>query len=176
MREVILYIAVSLDGYIADAQGSVEWLSGDDSMPNAAGSYPKFIKSIDTIILGYSTYHQIVTELSPERWVYEGMKSYILTHRTERLSDEIIFTNENLKDLLTRLKMDSGKDIWICGGANIANQLIDLDLIDRYHISVVPTILGDGIPLFKKRNREIKLKLISTKSYNGITDLVYERR
>ena len=176
MRNTILYIAISLDGYIADVNGNVDWLAGDGTQPDALGTYPKFIESIDTVILGYATYHQIVTTLSPDKWVYEGKKSYVLTHRTEQATEEIIFTNENLNNLITNLKSEAGKDIWICGGANIANQLINLNLIDRYHISVIPVILGDGIPLFQKNEKEIKLKLIATESYNGITDLVYERR
>ena len=176
MRNTILYIAISLDGYIADINGGVDWLAGDGSQPEVIGTYPKFIERIDTVILGYSTHHQIVTTLSPDKWVYEGLKSYVLTHRTEHATDEIIFTNENLNNLITNLKSEAGKDIWICGGANIANQLINLNLIDRYHISVIPVILGDGIPLFQKNEKEIKLKLIATESYNGITDLVYERR
>lgn len=176
MRNTILYIAMSLDGYIADTNGGVDWLAGDNSQPDAQGTYPKFIECIDTVILGYSTYHQIVTTLSPEKWVYKGLRSYVLTHRAKQSSDEIIFTNENIKSLITNLRKEVGKDIWICGGASIANQLINLNLIDRYHISVIPVILGDGIPLFQKSEKEIKLKLISTESYNGITDLVYERR
>jgi dihydrofolate reductase len=176
MRNTVLYIAISLDGYIADMKGSVDWLAGDGSQADAEGSYFQFLKKIDTVVLGYSTYHQITTELSPDKWAYEGMKSYVLTHRTQQSTEEIIFTDENIETLMTTLKSVEGKDIWICGGANIVNQFIDQNLIDRYHISVIPVILGNGIPLFQKQNKDIKLKLISTESYNGITDLVYERR
>lgn len=176
MRKTILYIAMSLDGYITDTNEGVDWLTGDNSLPDAQGTYPKFIECIDTVILGYSTYNQIAKTLSPNEWVYVGLKSYVLTHRAKQSSDKIIFTNENIKDLITNLRSEVGKDIWICGGASIANQLINLNLIDRYHISVIPVILGDGIPLFQKGEKKIKLKLFSTESYNGITDLVYERR
>ena len=176
MRKVILYIAISLDGYIANKKGSVDWLNGDNSAPDNIGSYPRFIKNIDTVILGYSTYHQIATELSPNSWVYAGMMSYVLTHRKMESKEEIIFTDGNLESLISKLKDSKGKDIWICGGANVANQLIELNLIDVYHISVIPTILGDGVSLFGKHNKDLKLKLISTENYNGITDLIYERR
>ena len=176
MRSVILYIAMSLDGYIADAKGGVDWLSGDGSMVDAEGSYSKFIEGVDSIVLGYSTYHQIKTELSPDKWVYEGKMSYVMTHREEQSSDEIIFSDESLDSLIRRLKVGVGGDIWICGGASIVNQLIDLNLIDRFHITMIPTVLGGGIPLFQGRDRSVDLKLISTQTYNGMVDLVYERR
>ena len=176
MRSVVLYIAMSLDGYIADYNGGVSWLNGDDSEPSNMGSYPKFIDSVDTVILGYKTYHQIVTELSPDNWVYAGKQSYVLTHRNEQSTKEITFTNEHLVDLISRLKSEDGNDIWICGGATIVNNLLESNLIDTYRISVIPTILGTGIPLFTKQPKELKLKLTSTQSNNGIVELNYVNR
>ncbi len=176
MRKVILYIAMSLDGYIADKNGGVAWLDSQDTESDEVGSYEKFIETIDTVILGYKTYHQIVTELSPDHWVYSGMTSYVLTHKQQKSIDEIIFTDQSLADLIAKLKEQSGKNIWICGGASIVNQLISLNLIDCFHITVIPTILGGGIRLFDQHAVETKLKLISTESYNEMVDLVYERR
>lgn len=176
MRKVILYIATSLDGYIADSDGGVNWLRGQDELNTDPGSYPEFIKTVDTVILGYKTYNQVVTELSPDSWVYSGMKSYVITSKGIENTDEIIFTNENLADLISRLKNKSGKNIWICGGASIVNQLIELDLIDEFHISIIPTILGNGIPLFKESNKSKCLELIGTRTYNGIVDLQYKFR
>lgn len=176
MRKVILYIAMSLDGFIADKDGGVGWLSDQDENNQNFGSYSDFIKTIDTVILGYKTYHQLVTELSSDKWFYSGMKSYVLTHKDEKNTSEIVFTTQNPKDLVLKLKEEQGKDIWICGGASIANQLIKLNLIDRYHITIIPTILGSGVRLFNDDNVDIKLKLISTENYNGMTDIVYEIR
>ncbi|WP_312941730.1 dihydrofolate reductase family protein [Oscillibacter sp.] len=176
MKKVVLYIAMSLDGYIADKAGGVEWLSGDGSDPENTGSYDEFIKTIDTVILGYNSYHQIVTELSPNQWVYSGLKSYVITHKTKRATDEIIYTDRGISELINNLKIENGKDIWICGGASIVNQCISLDLIDKYHIAIIPTILGGGIKLFEDQDVERKLQLIFTHSYNGINELVYERR
>ena len=73
-------------------------------------------------------------------------------------------------------KNKEGKSIWICGGANIVQQLVQNDLIDEYYISVIPTVLGSGIRLFGTAPDEIKLKLISTQTYNGIVELIYTRR
>lgn len=176
MRKVILYIAMSLDGYIADKNGDVDWLGGDGCDRNHAGSFPQFIETVDTVILGYQTYHQIVTELSPDNWIYSGKISYVITHKEKKTTKEIIFTQESIADLIATLKTHDGKNIWVCGGASIANQFINLNLIDRYHITVIPTILGDGVRLFEKRSTEHLLRLISTEHYNGMVDLVYEPR
>lgn len=176
MRKVILYIAMSLDGYIADPKGGVEWLGGQDAASEDMGSYPEFIQTVDTVIMGWKTYHQVTTELSPDQWVYSGMKSYIITHQKLAATEDIEYTEQPLEELIADLKKQEGKHIWICGGASIVGQLIEENLIDRYHITVIPTLLGDGIRLFEKSHKELKLKLIGTQSYNGMTDLIYERR
>lgn len=176
MRKIVLYIAMSLDGYIADESGNVDWLGGHNNENNEPGSYPEFIKTVDTVILGWTTYHQIAIELFPQGWPYEGMKSYVITHRQAESTDEIIFTDKNPVDLINELKVQKGKDIWICGGASVINPLIKSDLIDQYTISIIPTVMGRGIRLFENDLPERKLKLISTTHYDGITDLVYEPR
>lgn len=176
MKKVVLYIAASLDGYIADARGSVDWLGGDGSEPDKHGSYDEFIKTIGTVVFGFTTYNQIVTELAPGRWDYAGMESYVVTHRKMENKPEITFTDEDLPSLVRRLRQGEGKDVWICGGANIINQLMSEDLIDEYWITVMPTILGSGTKLFGERSNELKLKLVSTDSQDGVVDLRYERR
>lgn len=176
MRKTVLYIAMSLDGYIADQNGGVGWLSGDGSEEGHPGSYSAFAETIDIVILGYNTYYQIITELSPDEWVYADKKSYVITHKKPEVSENIIFTEKALDELIAELKKEDGRDIWICGGASIVNQLIDLDLIDRFCVTVIPTILGSGIPLFNRHEKETRLKLLQTQSYNGMIDLVYEKR
>ncbi len=176
MRKVILYIAMSLDGYIAEKNGDVGWINGDGSEPNAIGSYPKFYESIDTVVMGWNTYNQITTELSPNNWPYEGRKSYIITNREKENEPEIVFVNEHLIELIEKLKKQSGKNIWICGGASIAQQLIKANMIDEFCFSIIPTILGEGIRLLPELQDELQIKLVKTENYNGIVDLVYEKR
>lgn len=176
MRKVVLFIAMSLDGYIADANGNVDWLNGQDENEETIDTYSTFIKDVDTVVMGWNTYHQIVTELSPTKWVYDDLTSYVITHRELSSTDKIIFERKNPCDIVSKLKQEQGRDIWVCGGANLIQQLIKADLIDKYYISVIPTILGSGIRLFQVNQTEIKLKLVYTKTYNGITDLVYIRR
>lgn len=175
MRKTIIYIAMSIDGYIADKNNGVSWLGGDNSDPESMGSFFSFFETIDTVILGWKTYSQIINELSPEEWPYKGKKTYVLTHRSVEDTQDISFISiENLTDFIEDLKKESGSNIWICGGANIIHQVLEQKAFDRLHISVMPVVLGDGVPLFSRISDSIPLKLIHTEVSNGITDLVYE--
>lgn len=174
MAKVILYIAMSIDGYIADEDGGVAWLEGDESNQEDVGTYEHFIEGIETVIMGYSTYHQVTTKLAVDHWPYEGKKSYVLTHRPLESKADIIFIDEPVDSLINRLKTSEG-DIWLCGGASIVNQALDHQLIDEFRIAVIPTILGKGIPLFNQTHMNV-LTLIETHMYNGIVELVYKKR
>ncbi len=176
MRKVTLFIAMSLDGYVADKDGGVDWLNGQEEDGENMDTYSEFIKTIDTIIMGWNTYHQLTSELSPEEWVYPEQVSFVITHREIPSTERIRFTSESPCDLVKRLREEEGNGIWICGGASIVRQLMETDLIDTLHISVIPTLLGDGVRLFGPLEKEQKLRLVKTQSYNGITDLVYEKR
>ena len=176
MRKIVLFIAMSLDGYIADSNGGVNWLNGHGNDNENIDVYSEFVKDIDTILMGWKTYDQITTELSPKEWIYADFTTYVITHNEMDSTEQICFTNESPADLLKKLKSKDGKDIWICGGANLVQQLMRNDIIDQYYISVIPTLLGSGIRLFENMEKEIKLKLLRTQAYNGMVDLVYERR
>lgn len=174
MKKVVLYIAMSLDGYIADSTGGVSWLTGDGSDTANPGSYDAFIATIDTVILGYKTYHQIITKLSPDTWVYSGKKCYVLTHRPLASNREIIFTDKPVHVLIPELKNTAEKDIWICGGADIVTQCLRASVIDKLRITIAPVILGNGIRLFDVQPKPIRLQLISTNTYNGFTEIEYD--
>jgi len=175
MRKISLFIAMSLDGYIADSTGSLDWLQGQGDGEDI-DTYSEFIRDVDTILMGWNTYHQIVTELSPDEWIYRDFISYVITHNERTSSEKIRFVNRDPVDLLKSLKKENGRNIWICGGANLVRQLVNQDFIDCYHITVVPTLLGSGVRLFENAKQEIKLKLLNIRSYNGMTELNYVRR
>lgn len=176
MRNVSLFIAMSLDGYIAGADGNVDWLQGQESGRDDMTSYYEFSKTIDTVVMGWNTYYQVSAELSPEKWMYDDLKSYVITHREIPDKENIRFVNEDVSTLVKSLTKGTGKDIWICGGASIIQPLIRDNLIDLYYISIIPVILGNGIRLFERADAGLALKLIKSHSYNGITDVIYERR
>lgn len=175
-RKVVLYIAMSLDGYIANNNGGIAWLGGqNDSFQDDYG-YGKFIESVDTVIMGMTTYNQIVTELSLNEWPYSNMKSYVFTHKAIESNENVEFISKDIDKFIAKLKDEKGKNIWICGGANIANQLIKVGLIDEYHLTIIPIILGNGIQLFSDNNPTTLLKVEQVKEINGVVDIVYTRR
>lgn len=176
MGKTVLYLAVSVDGYIADEQGGVNWLGGDGSQPDAPGSYPAFYDTVDTIVMGWTTYHQIVTELALDNWPYKDHPCYVVTHRQELDKDGIHFWNGELTALVDKLNEEREGVIWICGGASIAGQLLKEGRIDRLWLSMIPTVLGKGVRLFPDMEQEFPLKLVGTEQYNGIVDLIYEKR
>lgn len=176
MRDVILYIALSLDGYIADTAGGVDWLAGQDPAIPQGNSIARFMDGVDTVILGYTTYHQIATELSPDAWPYEGKQSYVLTHRRMQDVPGIHFVDQPADALVETLRQQPGKAVWICGGAKVVHQLMARDLIDVYHFTFIPTLLGDGIRLFDGGTLQIPLRLIETTTDNGMLECVYRRR
>lgn len=176
MRKVTLFIAMSLDGYIADYQGKVDWLEGQGDDTENIDLYSEFVKEVDTTVMGWNTYNQIVTELSPDEWVYNELTTYVITHRECISSERINFIDMDPVELVKRLRVENGKGIWICGGANVIQQLVNKDMIDCYYITVIPTILGTGIRLFEDSKKEIKLKLLKTQCYDGMIGLIYVRR
>jgi len=109
MRKTVLFIAISLDGYIADQDGAVDWLNGENTDTENIDTYSEFVKTIDTVIMGWNTYHQVVTKLSPAEWVYNDFTTYVITHRNHTSSEKIRFTSTNPVDLIKSLKKEKGK-------------------------------------------------------------------
>lgn len=172
-RKVILYIAVSVDGFIADEKGGVDWLLGHDKEDTSDYGYGEFARGIDTVIMGKTTYEQIAFEISPDKWMYEDLTTYVLTHKQYEDKENIHFIEADAYAVLDTLKQKPGKDIWICGGANMIHPLLEKDAIDELQISIIPTLLGKGIPLFQERSHVSLLELIEHHSENGILLTTY---
>lgn len=111
MRKVTLFIAMSLDGYIADYQGKVDWLEGQGNDTENIDSYSEFVKEVDTVVMGWNTYNQIVTELSSDKWIYNELTTYVITHRECISSERIDFVDTDPVDLVKRLRVEKGKEI-----------------------------------------------------------------
>ncbi|MFR1708710.1 MAG: dihydrofolate reductase family protein [Clostridium sp.] len=172
-RKVVLYIAMSLDGYIARSNGAVDWLSGHGDVEEVDNGYEDFYSTIDTIVMGKTTYEQVVNELSPEVWIYEGKKCYVFTNKEYEDNEKVEFTSEDISEFVSYIKSGLGRDIWLVGGGKLIHEFVRKNLIDKYIITVIPTILGEGIPLFLKGSSEIKLKLVESKSIDGMVELTY---
>lgn len=172
-RKVILYISMSLDGYIATKDNSLEFLSMIEQEGEDYG-YNDFVKSVDAVIIGRKTYDK-VSSMGYE-YPHADKDVYIITRIARSSIGNFKFYNGGLPQLVNSLKNQAGKNIYCDGGAEIANELIKENLVDEYIISVIPILLGDGIRLFKEGRSEQILKLVSTKQFDkGLTQLHYKR-
>ena len=170
-RKLILYIAMSLDGYIAAPGDDISFLSMVEKEGEDYG-YSEFIKSIDTVIIGRRTFDKVKSMgYEPHR----DKEVFIITH-SEQKSDHYKYYSGPLNDLIIRLKDQEGKNIFCDGGSEIVNELLKDNLIDEFIISVIPVLLGDGISLFKKDGRQSALELINSIKYDtGLVQLHYKK-
>ncbi|ACL16236.1 dihydrofolate reductase family protein [Methanosphaerula palustris] len=171
MGKVIVYIATSLDGFIARKDDDVSWLdpfsvSGEDY------GYQDFIKKSGTAVMGARTYEQSLAH--PERLI-TGLKNYILTSRTLPLvGDRTELWHGPLSELIQKIRRESKRDIYIIGGGQIISRFLNEGLIDEIQLFIVPVILGEGIPLFTGLQSEVSLHLITASPYStGIVKLLY---
>lgn len=172
-RKVILYIAASLDGYIAKPNGDIDWLSIVQKQGEDYG-YSEFIKTVDTVILGRKTYDKVMS--MADSFPHEGKDWYVITREERPPEGRIKFYNGKIQDLMAELKSHEGSNIFIDGGAELINELMKNDLIDEFIISIIPVFLGNGIRLFKDYRPEMKLKLINGKTYDsGLVQMYYVR-
>ena len=172
-RKLILYISMSLDGYIATKDNDLEFLSIVQQEEEDYG-YADFVESIDTVIIGRKTHEKVIS--MGYDYPHTDKDVYIITRFKRDPIGNFKFYSGDLKNLVNQLKSNPGKNIYCDGGAEIANELIKNDLIDEYIISIIPILLGDGIKLFKNGRPEQKLELISVNKFKkGLTQLHYKR-
>jgi dihydrofolate reductase len=176
-RKIIVYIATSADGFIARPDGSVDWLD----RPSPKGNYGMgaFYKSIDTILWGRKTCDMALDFQKkgvPGSAFDTKVKNYVFTRGPlpSTAPAGVEFANEPIKAFATRLRKQKGKDIWMMGGAAIIASFLDAGEIDEFMIHVIPTFIGEGIPLIAPSRRTVPLKLIScTKFPDGVVGLHY---
>lgn len=169
-RKVISYVATSLDGYIAKPDGDISFLSLVEKEGEDYG-YADFIRTIDTIILGRKTYDKILSI----GFGYPADKDvYVVTRTPKADQGRIKFYSGPLEKLVSELRSKEGLNIFCDGGSEIINELLREKLIDEFIISIIPIILGDGIPLFRNKGPEINLRLISCRKFDtGLVQLHY---
>lgn len=176
MRKLSLFIATSLDGYIAKPNDDLSFLKIVEKKGEDYG-YAEFMANIDTIIIGRKTYDYVLKEIGSTHYDNGQREVYVIT-RTERTSvGRTIFYSGNLTELVQRLKSEKGKNIYCDGGAEIINELLLHDLIDEFIISVIPILVGNGTRLFKDNRPEQQLEFVGAKIYEtGLTQLHYRRK
>lgn len=175
MKQITLYIASSLDGNISRKDGDISWLEAYQQVQEGQDyGYSEFLRTIDIIVMGSKTYEQILNFGS---WPYGDIKTYVLTKREFQIPGEanVILAGDSLEDLIPRLRDESQIGIWLAGGAAIARSFLRLKAVDRIILTIVPRLLGEGIPLFGDMGMEAALILRESRIYeNGIVQVHYD--
>jgi dihydrofolate reductase len=169
MRKIIYFVAISLDGYIASKDGSVDWLFTDGDYGTTA-----FMKTIDTIFMGRKTYEQAVG-FGLE--YFKGKKIYVFTKSKKlKATNGCEIINEDAISFVKRLIRKKGENIWLMGGGEIASTFQKNNLIDEYSLFVHPIVLGKGIPLFKDLPKVSTLRLKSHNKFDsGLVRINYSK-
>ena len=170
---VILYIAQSLDGYIATENNDISWLSIVER-DNEDYGYASFVKTVDTVFMGRKTYEKVLS--FGIGFPHKGRTCYVLSKTLMGADANVQFFSGNIVDLVAKIKKEEGQNIFIDGGSEVVREFRDNDLIDEYVISIIPILLGNGIRLFKDTDTRNNLELIESKVFDsGLVQLRYLR-
>jgi dihydrofolate reductase len=170
-RKVVLGLGISIDGYIARPDGSVDFLF----MPKDY-SMASFFKSVDTAVLGRKTYDAALA--LGGSFGGSPTKTYVFSHsQPSGVRNKVTFTSQAPAALIGELRKEPGKDVWLMGGGELARDFLKADLVDELYLGIVPVVLGEGIPLFPSGFPQRDFTLIENKTYSkGLIGLRYERK
>ncbi len=173
-RQVILFIAMSLDGYIATADGDIRFLSVVDA-PGEDYGYGEFIRGIDTVIMGRKTYEKVLS--FGIEFPHRDLACYVLSRTRTGRDAHVTFFGGEIEQLIGELRATDGGDIFIDGGAETVHGLLTRGFIDQFVISVIPVLLGDGIRLFGDGRPGTALTLRQCRTWpSGLAQLWYARK
>jgi dihydrofolate reductase len=167
VRRIRYAVAASLDGYIAGPNGEAEWIILDPEI-----DFRKLLREFDTVLLGRHTFEAMAK--AGNRGI-PGLQSFVFS-RTLRQRDypEVTILGDGWEEILATLQREPGKDIWLMGGGTLFRSLLDSGFVDTVEVSVVPVLLGAGVPLLPFRASETKLELVRHTAYpSGIVCLQY---
>ena len=172
-RKIIVHIATSADGYIARPDGNIDWLT---NRPAPKGFYglPAFTKTVDAKIVGRKTF-----DLSVRMGAHFSARDvhYVFSRQPPppSIPAGVRFVAEPIAAFAKGMRAETGKNVWMMGGGEIIASFLDESAIDEFVISVVPTFIGQGIPLIAPRHLDVPLRLRSTKEFpDGVVQLHYE--
>jgi dihydrofolate reductase len=168
MRKIRYGVAMSLDGYIAGPNDEADWIAIDSDV-NFAELWAQF----DTLLMGRRTDQAAIARLGETS--FQGRKTFVVS-RTLRQADypEVTILSELSRDWLKALCAQSGKDIWLMGGGELFRLLLEMGAVDTVEVSVIPVLLGGGVPLLPPPGKQTKLTLSSHRIYrSGLASLIY---
>lgn len=174
MRKIKLYIAASIDGYIARIDGDLDWLMEYPINPETNYGYNDFYESVDTVIMGGQTYRDILN--MDFVWPYKDKTTYVVTRNSMGAKENVHFVTENIIETISELRNQEGKDIWLVGGGKLIVMLLNQNMVDEMIITTIPVVLGNGIPLFPEQSKESQWKLQDCTGYkNGVVQVTYKK-
>lgn len=173
MRKVILQLAVSLDGYIEGPNGEYDWCFTDQDY-----GMTDFFDRIDSVFYGRKSYELMLSMSEPtgESAIpgFPKMTEYVFSNTLREVRPGAILVNGNIEEEVRKIKQDTGKDIWLFGGAILTSSLMNLGLVDEIILAMHPIILGRGKPLFSQVTNRVPLTLLYSKQYSsGLVTLAY---
>ena len=178
---VTIHMAASLDGFIARRDGRVDWLETADEFVGGdtlePGFVEAFLKTIDCYVMGSRTYETALSfEAKGLGWSYGDKPTFVLTSRElPRTRDTVEFYSGDLAQFVNGRLRTTFRSIWFVGGGVVSAECLRLGLADEIRYSIVPILIGDGIPFFAKLDRDIALHLAEVKAYkSGMVELRYE--
>lgn len=171
-----VYIAASVDGFIARLDGDIEWLHKSEyaSTDKLGLSYDEFIAAVDVIVMGRNSFEKVLTFQS---WPYEQTPVVVLSSRQvvipDHLHEKVTIENRSPKELVSRLACQGKKHVYVDGGITL-QRFLQARLIDEITVTQIPVLLGSGIPLFGSIGMEVSLNhLETTSSKNGFVQTRY---
>ena len=168
MRKIILGVAVSLDGFIEGPNGEYDWCFTDQDY-----GMSDFFKRVDAVFMGRKSY-ELTKNMKAGGEAMPVMTSYVFSNTLTELENDSILVTGDIRQQVTDIKNQEGKDIWLFGGASLTSSMMNLGLVDEFWLSIHPILLGSGKPLFTGINKKISLKLVDTKTYStGLVSCVY---
>jgi dihydrofolate reductase len=180
---VTIHMAASLDGFIARKDGRVDWLETSDEFVGGdamdAGLVEAFLETIDCYVMGSRTYETALRfEGEGFGWPYGDKPTFVLTRRElPRRRETVEFHSGDLAQFVNGRLRPTFRSIWFVGGAEVSAECLRLGLADEVRYSILPVLIGDGIPFFEKLDEDISLHLAEVKGYkNGMVELRYEVR
>jgi dihydrofolate reductase len=176
MTRTQYFVAASIDGYIADANGRLDWLFPFENAKGVAEHYKAFISNVGALAMGAATY-EFILEQSRESWPYAGLPTWVFTHRTlpAIAGADIRFTTEDVGTVHEQMvRAAGGKNIWLMGGGNLVAQFARRALLNELLLGVIPVVLGSGVPLLPTTlTGTLELKDV-TRFDRGMLELRYE--
>jgi dihydrofolate reductase len=176
-------MAASLDGFVARRDGSVDWLETSDKFEGGETMEPGFVeaflKAIDCYVMGSRTYETALNfETKGFGWAYGDKPTFVLTHRElPRTRETVELYSGDLTQLVNERLRPAYRSIWFVGGSNVAAECLRLGLADEVRYSILPILIGNGLPFFEKLDKDVALHLAEVKAYkSGMVELRYEVR